>query len=160
MTSLSDFSAHTLTGQEQDLAAYAGKVVLVVNTATACGLTPQFTGLETIYEKYVDQGLVILGFPCNQFAGQEPRDEAGIGEFCQKNYGVSFPMFEKIDVNGDDAHPLYKWLKNEKGGVLGDAIKWNFTKFLVGKDGQVIKRYSPTTEPEKLIPEIEAALAS
>ena len=159
MTSLSDFTANTLTGQEQDLAAYAGKVVLVVNTATACGLTPQFTGLETVYEKYVDQGLVILGFPCNQFAGQEPRDSDGIGEFCQKNYGVSFPMFEKIDVNGDEAHPLYKWLKSEKGGVLGDAIKWNFTKFLVGKDGQVIKRFSPTTEPEKLIPEIEKALA-
>jgi len=159
MTSLSDFSANTLTGQEQDLAAYAGKVVLVVNTATACGLTPQFSGLESVYEKYVDQGLVILGFPCNQFAGQEPRDADGIGEFCQRNYGVSFPMFEKIDVNGDDAHPLYQWLKAEKGGVLGDAIKWNFTKFLVGKDGQVIKRFSPTTEPEKLIPEIEKALA-
>jgi glutathione peroxidase len=159
MTSLSDFSANTLTGQQQDLAAYAGKVVLVVNTATACGLTPQFSGLETIYEKYVDQGLVILGFPCNQFAGQEPRDADGIGEFCQRNYGVSFPMFEKIDVNGDEAHPLYQWLKTEKGGLLGDAIKWNFTKFLVGKDGQVIKRFSPTTEPEKLIPEIEKALA-
>jgi glutathione peroxidase len=160
MTTLSDFSANTLTGQEQDLAAYAGKVVLVVNTASQCGLTPQFTGLESLYEKYVDQGLIILGFPCNQFAGQEPRDEAGIGEFCQKNYGVSFPMFEKIDVNGSDAHPLYKWLKAEKGGKLGDGIKWNFTKFLIGKDGQVVKRYSPTTEPEKLIPDIEAALAS
>jgi glutathione peroxidase len=160
MTTLSDFSANTLTGQQQDLAAYAGKVVLVVNTATACGLTPQFSGLESVYEKYVDQGLVILGFPCNQFAGQEPRDAEGIGEFCQKNYGVSFPMFEKIDVNGDEAHPLYKWLKTEKGGLLGDAIKWNFTKFLVGKDGQVVKRFSPTTDPEKLIPEIEKALAS
>jgi glutathione peroxidase len=160
MTTLSDFSANTLTGQEQDLAAYAGKVVLVVNTASQCGLTPQFTGLESLYEKYVDQGLIILGFPCNQFAGQEPRDSEGIGEFCQKNYGVSFPMFEKIDVNGSDAHPLYKWLKAEKGGKLGDGIKWNFTKFLIGKDGQVVKRYSPTTEPEKLIPDIEAALAS
>jgi len=159
MTSLSDFSANTLTGQEQDLAAYAGKVVLVVNTATQCGLTPQFSGLETLYEKYVDQGLVILGFPCNQFAGQEPRDSDGIGEFCQRNYGVTFPMFEKIDVNGSDAHPLYQWLKAEKGGKLGDAIKWNFTKFLIGKDGAVIKRYSPTAEPEKLIPDIEAALA-
>jgi glutathione peroxidase len=160
MTSLSDFSATTLTGQEQDLAAYAGKVVLVVNTASQCGLTPQFSGLESLYEKYVDQGLVILGFPCNQFAGQEPGDSEEIGAFCQKNYGVSFPMFEKIDVNGSDAHPLYQWLKTEKGGLLGDAIKWNFTKFLVGKDGQVIKRYAPTTEPEKLIPDIEAALAS
>ena len=160
MTSLSDFSANTLTGQEQDLAAYAGKVVLVVNTATACGLTPQFSGLETVYEKYVDQGLVILGFPCNQFAGQEPLDAEGIGEFCQRNYGVSFPMFEKIDVNGDDAHPLYKWLKSEKGGVLGGGIKWNFTKFLIGKDGRVVKRFGPTTDPEKLIPDIEKALAS
>ncbi|MBO9522446.1 MAG: glutathione peroxidase [Nocardioidaceae bacterium] len=160
MTSLSDFSATTLTGQEQDLAAYAGKVVLVVNTASQCGLTPQFSGLESLYEKYVDQGLVILGFPCNQFAGQEPGDSDEIGAFCQKNYGVSFPMFEKIDVNGGDAHPLYQWLKTEKGGLLGDAIKWNFTKFLVGKDGQVIKRFAPTTEPEKLIPDIEAALAS
>ena len=160
MTTLSDFSANTLTGQHQDLAAYAGKVVLVVNTASACGLTPQFSGLETVYEKYVDQGLVILGFPCNQFAGQEPLDAEGIGEFCQRNYGVSFPMFEKIDVNGDDAHPLYQWLRSEKGGMLGSAIKWNFTKFLIGKDGQVIKRYSPTTDPEKLIPDIEDALAS
>ena len=160
MTSLTDFSANTLSGQEQDLAAYAGKVVLVVNTASQCGLTPQFTGLETLYEKYVEQGLVVLGFPCNQFAGQEPRDSEGIGEFCQKNYGVSFPMFEKIDVNGDDAHPLYQWLRSEKGGMLGSAIKWNFTKFLIGKDGQVIKRYSPTTDPEKLIPDIEDALAS
>ena len=160
MTTLSDFSANTLTGQHQDLAAYAGKVVLVVNTATACGLTPQFSGLETVYEKYVDQGLVILGFPCNQFAGQEPLDADGIGEFCQRNYGVSFPMFEKIDVNGDNAHPLYKWLKSEKGGVLGGGIKWNFTKFLIGKDGQVVKRFGPTTDPEKLIPDIEKALAS
>jgi glutathione peroxidase len=160
MTSLSDFSANTLTGQEQDLAAYAGKVVLVVNTASQCGLTPQFSGLESLYEKYVDQGLVILGFPCNQFAGQEPKDSEGIGEFCTKNYGVTFPMFEKIEVNGDGAHPLYQWLKTEKGGMLGKSIKWNFTKFLVGKDGQVIKRFGPTTEPEKLIPDIEKALAS
>ena len=159
MTSLSDFSANTLTGQEQDLAAYAGKVVLVVNTATACGLTPQFSGLESVYEKYVDQGLVILGFPCNQFAGQEPRDADGIGEFCQRNYGVSFPMFEKIDVNGDNAHPLYQWLRTEKGGILGDAIKWNFTKFLVGRDGQVLHRYAPQTKPEDIAADIEKALA-
>ncbi|MFL6171505.1 MAG: glutathione peroxidase [Marmoricola sp.] len=160
MTSLSDFKANTLTGQEQDLASYAGKVVLVVNTASQCGLTPQFSGLESVYEKYVDQGLVILGFPCNQFAGQEPNDSEGIGDFCTKNYGVTFPMFEKIEVNGDEAHPLYQWLKSEKGGALGSAIKWNFTKFLIGKDGQVIKRFSPTTAPEKLIPAIEKALAS
>ena len=159
MTSLSDFSAATLDGREQDLADYVGKVVLVVNTASQCGLTPQFAGLESLYEKYVDQGLVILGFPCNQFAGQEPGTAEEIGEFCQRNYGVSFPMFAKIDVNGDEAHPLYRWLRTEKGGILGDAIKWNFTKFLLGRDGQVIKRYSPTTDPEKIAADIEAALA-
>jgi glutathione peroxidase len=159
MTTLSDFSATTLEGREQELADYKGSVVLVVNTASQCGLTPQFAGLESLYEKYVDQGLVVLGFPCNQFAGQEPGDAEEIGAFCQRNYGVSFPMFDKIDVNGDDAHPLYRWLKTEKGGLLGDAIKWNFTKFLIGRDGQVIKRYSPTTEPEKLAGDIEAALS-
>jgi glutathione peroxidase len=159
LTTLADFSATTLDGREQDLADYLGKVVLVVNTASQCGLTPQFAGLESLYEKYVDQGLVILGFPCNQFAGQEPGNAEEIGEFCQRNYGVSFPMFDKIDVNGDDAHPLYKWLKTEKGGMLGDAIKWNFTKFLVGRDGQVVKRYAPTTEPEKIAGDIEDALA-
>jgi glutathione peroxidase len=160
MPTLSDFTATALDGHEQDLAAYQGKVVLVVNTASQCGLTPQFSGLENLYEKYVDQGLVILGFPCNQFAGQEPGTADEIGEFCQRNYGVSFPMFDKIDVNGSDAHPLYKWLKSEKGGKLGDAIKWNFTKFLIGKDGQVIKRYSPTTESEKIAGDIEDALAA
>ncbi len=158
MTALSDFTAKTLTGQEQDLAAYAGKVVLVVNTASACGFTPQFEGLETIYEKYVDEGLVVLGFPCNQFGGQDPGSADEIGAFCQKNYGVSFPMFEKVDVNGDDAHPLYQWLKTEKGGLLGEKIKWNFTKFLIGRDGQVIKRYGSTTKPEKIAGDIETAL--
>jgi glutathione peroxidase len=160
MPTLSDFTATALDGHEQDLADYRGKVVLVVNTASQCGLTPQFSGLESLYEKYVDQGLVVLGFPCNQFAGQEPGDAAELCAFCQKNYGVSFPMFDKIEVNGDDTHPLYQWLKTEKGGILGDAIKWNFTKFLVGRDGQVIKRYSPTTEPEKLADDIEDALAT
>lgn len=160
MTTLSDFSAKTITGQDQDLAAYAGKVVLVVNTASKCGLTPQFEGLEMIYEKYVDEGLVVLGFPCNQFASQEPGTAEEIGEFCQRNYGVSFPMFDKIDVNGDEAHPLYLWLRSEKGGVLGSAIKWNFTKFLIGRDGQVIKRFSSTTAPEKIAGDIEQALAS
>jgi glutathione peroxidase len=160
MTTLSDFKATALDGHEQDLADYQGKVVLVVNTASQCGLTPQFSGLESLYEKYVDQGLVVLGFPCNQFAGQEPGNADEIGEFCQKNYGVSFPMFDKIEVNGDNTHPLYRWLRTEKGGILGDAIKWNFTKFLVGRDGQVIKRYSPTTEPEKLADDIEDALAT
>lgn len=158
MTSIADFSAETLTGEQRALADYVGSVVLVVNTASKCGLTPQFTGLEKLYEDYVDQGLVILGFPCNQFAGQEPKTEAEIGEFCERNYGVTFPMFAKIDVNGSDAHPLYKWLRGEKGGLLGDAIKWNFTKFLIGRDGQVIKRYAPTTEPEKIAEDIEKAL--
>ena len=160
MPTLSDFSAITLDGREQDLADYQGKVVLVVNTASQCGLTPQFSGLESLYEKYVDQGLVVLGFPCNQFAGQEPGTAEEIGEFCQRNYGVSFPMFEKVDVNGDDAHPLFTWLREEKGGILGDKIKWNFTKFLVGKDGTVIKRYGSTTAPEKIASDIERALAA
>lgn len=161
MSTLSDFSATTLTGQEQDLAAYAGKVVLIVNTASKCGFTPQFDGLEKLYEKYAEQGLVVLGFPCNQFASQDPGSNEEIGEFCQKNYGVSFPMFEKVDVNGDDAHPLYRWLKSEKGGLLGSQkIKWNFTKFLVGRDGTVIKRYGSTTKPEAIADDIEKALAS
>ncbi len=159
MTTLSDFSATTLTGQEQDLAAYAGKVVLVVNTASKCGLTPQFEGLESLYEKYVDEGLVILGFPCNQFAGQEPGSSDEIGDFCQRNYGVSFPMFEKVDVNGKETHPLYAWMKKEQGGLLS-VIKWNFTKFLIGRDGNVIARYSPTTAPADLAADIENALTS
>ncbi len=158
MTTLSDFKANTLEGQVRDLGDYGGKVVLIVNTASQCGLTPQFAGLETLYEQYVEQGLVVLGFPCNQFAHQDPGTAEEIGDFCQKNYGVTFPMFEKIDVNGDAAHPLYQWLRSEKGGVLGDRIKWNFTKFLLGRDGTVIKRYSPTTAPEKIAADIEKAL--
>ncbi|MCW2786100.1 MAG: glutathione peroxidase [Marmoricola sp.] len=160
MTTLSDFKANTLTGQEQDLAAYAGKVVLIVNTASKCGFTPQFEGLEKLYEEYTEKGLVVLGFPCNQFASQDPGSNEEIGEFCTKNYGVSFPMFEKIDVNGDETHPLYQWLKAEKGGVLGEKIKWNFTKFLVGRDGTVIKRYGSTTKPEKIAGDIKKALAA
>ena len=159
MTNLSDFSARTLTGQEQDLAAYVGKVVLVVNTASKCGLTPQFEGLETLYETYTEKGLVVLGFPCNQFAQQEKGSSEEIGEFCTKNYGVTFPMFEKIDVNGSDAHPLYQWMKSEKGGLLGSKIKWNFTKFLIGRDGQVVKRYSSTTKPDDIAGDIENELA-
>jgi glutathione peroxidase len=159
MSALSDFSATTLDGREQDLAEYQGKVVLVVNTASHCGLTPQFAGLETLYEKYVDEGLLVLGFPCNQFADQEPGTAEEIGVFCRRNYGVSFPLFAKIDVNGDDAHPLYKWLRTEDG-ALGEDIEWNFTKFLVGRDGHVIKRYAPTVEPETLAEDIENALAS
>ena len=158
MTSLSDFSATTIGGQDVDLSAYAGKAVLVVNTASKCGFTPQYKGLEELYGTYKDQGLVILGFPCDQFGHQEPGTEGEIQEFCELNYGVSFPMMSKIDVNGDDAHPLYKWLRGEKGGVLGNKIKWNFTKFLIGKDGQVIDRYASVTKPEKLTGDIEKAL--
>jgi glutathione peroxidase len=159
MPALSDFSATTLDGREKDLAVYQGKVVLVVNTASQCGLTPQFAGLEALYEKYVDEGFLVLGFPCNQFAGQEPGTADQIGAFCRRNYGVSFPMFAKIEVNGDEAHPLYKWLRSEKD-ALGEEIEWNFTKFLVGRDGHVIKRYAPTVEPETLAEDIEDALAS
>jgi glutathione peroxidase len=160
MPTLSDFTATTLEGQEQPLSAYAGRVALVVNTASECGFTPQFEGLELLFDKYSDQGLVVLGFPCNQFGGQEPGDEAQIGAFCQRNYGVTFPMFAKVDVNGDDAHPLFDWLKSEKGGLLGSKIKWNFTKFLVGRDGQVIQRYGSTTAPEDIAGDIEAALSA
>ena len=160
MTTLSDFTAETLSGQEQPLSAYAGQVALVVNTASQCGFTPQFEGLEKLYQSYSDQGLVVLGFPCNQFREQDPGSNAEIGTFCQQNYGVTFPMMSKVDVNGDDAHPLYKWLRSEKSGLLGEKIKWNFTKFLVGKDGQVIKRYGSTTKPEKIAGDIEKALAS
>jgi glutathione peroxidase len=157
---LSDFTATTITGEEQPLDDFSGKVALVVNTASKCGFTPQFEGLEKLHEQYADKGLVVLGFPCNQFASQDPGSNEEIGEFCERNYGVSFPMFEKVDVNGDDAHPLFSWLREEKGGILGDAIKWNFTKFLVGKDGTVLKRYGSTTAPEKIAPDIEKALAA
>jgi glutathione peroxidase len=160
MTTLSDFTANTLTGEEQPLSTYDGKVALVVNTASQCGFTPQFKGLEELYSEYADDGLVVLGFPCNQFGEQEPGDADEIGSFCEKNYGVTFPMFEKIDVNGDDAHPLYDWLRSEKSGMLGDKIKWNFTKFLVGKDGTVLKRYGSTTKPEKIAGDIKKALAA
>jgi glutathione peroxidase len=158
MTTLHDFSATSITGDEIDLSAYAGKVVLVVNTASKCGFTPQYEGLEALYEAYADQGLVILGFPCDQFGHQEPGDEGEIQEFCKVNYGVTFPMMAKIEVNGDGAHPLYQWLKAEKGGTLGSKIKWNFTKFLVGRDGTPIKRYGSTTKPEKIKADVEKAL--
>ena len=160
MPTLNDFTATTITGEEQSLDAYAGKVALVVNTASECGFTPQFAGLESLHQQYADDGLVVLGFPCNQFGNQDPGDNAEIGAFCQRNYGVSFPMFEKVDVNGDDAHPVFQWLREQKGGLLGDAIKWNFTKFLIGRDGTVIKRYGATTEPESIASDIEKALAS
>jgi glutathione peroxidase len=158
MTTLGDFSAITLDGQNRDLGDYVGDVVLVVNTASKCGLTPQYEGLQQLYDDYAGQGLVILGFPCDQFGHQEPGTEEEIGAFCQQNYGVSFPMFAKIDVNGGDTHPLYAWLKRTKSGALGGAVKWNFTKFLIGRDGQVLQRFAPTKEPAKLRPAIEAAL--
>jgi glutathione peroxidase len=160
VTTLHDFSATSITGEETSLADYAGKVVLVVNTASKCGFTPQYEGLEALQERYQDRGLVVLGFPCDQFAHQEPGTEDEIAEFCTLTYGVSFPMFAKIEVNGSGAHPLYRWLRSQRGGVLGDRIKWNFTKFLVGRDGQVIKRYPPTTKPDKIVGDIEAALAA
>ena len=160
MQTLSDFSATAITGDDVPLNRYAGQVALVVNTASQCGLTPQYKGLEQLYATYATQGLVVLGFPCDQFGHQEPGDEAAIADFCELNFGVTFPLFAKIDVNGADTHPLYRWLRDEKGGILGDAIKWNFTKFLVGRDGIVIKRYAPTVTPDKLGPDIQAALAA
>lgn len=157
--SLGEFSATTITGEEQSLGDYLGQVVLVVNTASKCGFTPQFAGLEELHARYQEQGFTVLGFPCDQFANQEPGTEAEIAEFCQRNYGVTFPMFAKIDVNGSGAHPVFQWLKEERSGLLGGAIKWNFTKFLVGRDGEVIDRYAPTTDPKKIAEYIEKALA-
>jgi glutathione peroxidase len=156
-----DFSAHGLDGTPQPLSQYAGKVLLVVNVASKCGFTPQYTGLERLWRDYRDRGLVVLGFPCDQFGHQEPGDAAEIRNFCSLTYDVTFPMYAKIEVNGANAHPLWKWLKQEKGGLLGiDAIKWNFTKFLVGRDGRVLKRYAPTEAPEALSGDIEAALGA
>ena len=161
MSSLSDFHAATLTGTDQDLSAYAGDVVLVVNTASKCGFTPQYAGLEELYAAHKDEGFVVLGFPCNQFGAQDPGSDGEIAQFCQLNYGVSFPMMAKIDVNGADAHPLYQWLSAEAPGLLGSKnIKWNFTKFLVGRDGQVIERFAPTTTPADLEKDVVAALAA
>ena len=160
-TTLYDFSAASIRGERADFGAQRGKVFLVVNTASACGFTPQFAGLEQLWNDYKDRGLVVVGFPCNQFGHQDPGSNGEIESFCQLNYGVSFPMMAKVDVNGAHADPLWKWLKAEKPGVLGtEAIKWNFTKFLVGKDGKVIKRFAPNDDPDKLRPDIEAALAA
>lgn len=153
-----DFTMEDIQGNAVDFSDYQGKVVLVVNTASECGFTPQFVGLERLYQSYREQGLVILGFPCNQFGKQDPGTESEIEEFCQVNYGVTFPMFAKIEVNGENEAPLYSWLKEEKGGMLGDAIKWNFTKFLIDRDGEVVKRFAPQTAPEKLSEDIEALL--
>jgi glutathione peroxidase len=159
MTTAFDFSATDIDGQPRDLSAYKGKVLLIVNVASKCGFTPQYTGLEKLWKDYQDRGLVVLGFPCDQFGHQEPGDEAEIKNFCSLTYDVDFPLFAKIDVNGKNTHPLYKWMKDEKKGLLGGTIKWNFTKFLVGRDGKVLKRYAPTDTPESLSKDIEAALA-
>lgn len=145
-----DFEAESLNGQKRAMAEFKDKVVVVVNTASKCGLTPQFEGLEELNKKYKDEGLVIIGFPCNQFAKQEPGEAGEIQEFCQLNYGVGFPMFGKIEVNGDNAHPLYKYLKAKKGGWFGSSIKWNFTKFVIDKKGNPVKRFAPTTKPKDM----------
>ncbi|WP_341926001.1 glutathione peroxidase [Nocardioides psychrotolerans] len=158
MSSLHTFNATSIDGQDVDLSAYAGQVVLVVNTASQCGFTPQYKGLQELHDAYNAQGFAVLGFPCDQFGGQEPGEDAEIAGFCERNFGVTFPLFSKVEVNGDGAHPLYQWMRSEKGGLLGSKIKWNFTKYLVGKDGQVISRYSPTTKPEKIKGDIEKAL--
>lgn len=161
MSTIYDFEALSIDGQPVSLEQFRGQAMLIVNTASACGFTPQFAGLEKLHQTYGGKGLAVLGFPCNQFGSQDPGSNEEIGAFCQRNYGVSFPMMSKIEVNGADAHPLYRWLTAEAPGLLGSkAIKWNFTKFLVGKDGRVIKRYAPQDAPEKLAKDIEAALAA
>ena len=159
MSSIYDITANTLSGEPLSLNEFKGKVLLIVNTASHCGFTGQYEGLEALYRQYKDQGLVVLGFPCNQFGAQEPGSAADIGAFCEKNYGVSFPMFAKVDVNGSNAHPLFQLLKSEATGVLGtEGIKWNFTKFLIAPDGESIKRYAPSTAPEDIRSDIEALL--
>ena len=156
-----DFEAVSIDGRPVRFADERGKVMLIVNTASACGFTPQFAGLEELHKRYGERGLVVLGFPCNQFGNQDPGTNDEIASFCQMNYGVSFPMMQKVDVNGAEAHPLYRWLTAEAPGLLGSkSIKWNFTKFLVGKDGKVLKRYAPQDAPEKLAKDVEAALAA
>ena len=160
MATVYDFEAQTIDGQTVALSAYQGKVLLIVNTASACGFTPQFAGLEKLHQDYADQGLVVLGFPCNQFGSQDPGSNEEIGAFCQKNYGVSFPMMAKTEFNGAQAHPLYQWLKTQAPGMLGsEGIKWNFTKFLVGKDGVSVKRYGSVDTPASVSKDIAAALA-
>lgn len=156
---LFDIPVTTIKGEQKTLADFAGKAVLVVNTASKCGFTPQYKGLEAVWQQYKDKGLVVLGFPCNQFGKQEPGNEGAISEFCELNFGVSFPLFKKVDVNGSEAHPLFVNLKKSAPGLLGSkGIKWNFTKFLLNADGTVIKRFAPTTKPEDLTAEIEALL--
>ncbi|ATF14460.1 glutathione peroxidase [Brevibacillus sp. HB1.4B] len=156
--SLYDIAVKTISGEEKTLAAFKGHVLLIVNVASQCGLTPQYKGLQELYERYQDKGLVVLGFPCNQFAGQEPGTEEEIATFCDRNYGVTFPLFAKIDVNGPDTHPLYQYLKEHAPSEENQDIEWNFAKFLVDKDGQVVKRISARTQPEELIAAIESLL--
>ena len=158
MTSIYQFEAELLEGQNKSLSDYEGKVLLIVNTASKCGFTPQFAGLEKLYEQYKDQGFEVLGFPSNQFGGQDTGTNDQIGEFCQRNYGVSFPMFAKVDVKGPEAHIVFRYLTNNSKGVLGNGVKWNFTKFLINKKGQVVNRYAPTTKPETLTSDIEQEL--
>ena len=160
MTTIYDFQAEMLEGEQKNFSEYQGKVLLIVNTASQCGLTPQFEGLEQLYQDYQSKSLIILGFPCNQFAHQDPLTNEEIGGFCQRNYGVSFPMFAKVDVNGSTAHPLYQYLTTEAKGILGSQkIKWNFTKFLINQEGKVIKRYAPLIKPEKIAKDIQKILS-
>ena len=159
MTSIYQFEAELLEGENKSLSDYEGKVLLIVNTASKCGFTPQFASLEKLYEQYKDQGFEVLGFPSNQFGGQDPGSNEQIGEFCQRNYGVTFPMFAKVDVKGPEAHIVFRYLTNNSKGVLGNGIKWNFTKFLINKKGQVVNRYAPTTKPETLEEDIKQELA-
>ncbi|RBW49856.1 glutathione peroxidase [Marinobacter sp. F3R11] len=159
--SIYDFTVRDIEGNEKSMSDYRGKVLLIVNTASKCGFTPQFEGLQSLYEELREQGLVVLGFPCNQFMNQDPGDDASISQFCSLNYGVEFPVFSKIDVNGEGAHPLFQFLKSEAKGLLGsEKIKWNFTKFLIGRDGKVVRRYPPTTKPEDIRADIEKLLQS
>lgn len=159
MSTVFDFELRTLRGEPMPLSAYAGSVLLIVNTASRCGFTPQYAGLQALHERFADRGLVVIGVPCNQFGGQEPGSEAEIAEFCESRYSVRFPMAEKVDVNGADAHPLFDFLTKAAPGLAGTtAIKWNFTKFLVGRDGKLIERFAPTTSPESLSSAIEALL--
>ncbi len=159
MKTIYDIKVKTINGEETTLEQYKGNVMLIVNVASKCGYTPQYDGLETLYKKYKDEGLVVLGFPCNQFGSQEPGSEAEIENFCRVNFGVTFPMFSKINVNGEETHPLYQYLKSEQPGILGtEAIKWNFTKFLVDKEGNVVKRFGSSTKPKELEDKIEALL--
>ena len=158
MSAIYDFTANSLAGESVPLKQFEGQVLLIVNTASACGFTPQYKGLQELHQKYAGRGFAVLGFPCNQFGAQEPGDASQISQFCETNYAVSFPMFAKVDVNGSNAHPLFSYLKSKKAGLLGPSIKWNFTKFLVDRSGKVVGRHAPTVKPEGLTREIEALL--